>query len=806
MRKLAFFLCFFLKLVSVFSQVPSPSQFLGYPLGSQFTAHDKILGYFKKVSENNPRVKMQTYGRTYQNRELVLAFVSSPQNIQRLEEIRLANLATTNGIKPTVLPKVGIVWLSYNVHGNEASSSETAMKVLFKLSTDADSIKRYLENTVVVIDPCLNPDGRERYVNYYQSAIGSKPNPDPAAREHNEPWPGGRTNHYYFDLNRDWAWQTQRESVQRLKVYRQWMPQVHVDFHEQNYNEPYYFAPGAEPMHDEVTSWQRKFQQLVGKNNAKYFDAHGWSYFTKERFDLLYPSYGDTYPLCNGAIGMTYEQGGIGAGLAVLTQNGDTLTLADRIAHHYTASMATLETVSGHVTQLLTEFQRFFNPALRNAKSKSRSYVLKTSDVARMKKLCAWLNDNGIQYGFGANDTYAGLNYATGKVERFAVSRNDMVVSLNQPQAVLANVLFEPHTHITDTNTYDITAWAVPYLYNMDAFACKVQIKGLYQELAVEPAAVQNQANPFAWAFPSNTTGAMSFLNQLQQLQIRVRVADEAFVYAGVHFKKGTFLVYRAENTKLKDDLQELVTRFAKQYDVALTSLPSGLVDKGRDLGSSVYRLLKPNNIALLTGELCNAQSVGEVWHYLEKMAKVNVTLVNCDDRQMVDFSGFSTLIVPAGTYKDGLIRSLASWVKLGGKLVVLENANYSFVGKEGFAIQMRQQLSVPLGEELILGGIYRAQWQKECALNYNLPKSLYILKNETLTFEEGNLDGQLSITPNGYKAGVVGQSTKKLMSGYQICTQRFDKGKVIYFAFDPLFREMLPACGKLFENAVFVY
>ena len=180
------------------------------------------------------------------------------------------------------------------------------------------------------MDPCLIPDGRDRYVNWFTSVAGKNFNPQRVAREHREPWPGGRSNHYNFDLNRDWAWQTQVESQHRIKIYNQWMPQVHVDYHELGINEPYYFAPAAEPFHEVITPWQREFQTTIGKNHAKYFDANGWLYFTKERFDLLYPSYGDTYPTYNGSIGMTYEQGGIGAGLGIINEDDDTLTLVDR--------------------------------------------------------------------------------------------------------------------------------------------------------------------------------------------------------------------------------------------------------------------------------------------------------------------------------------------------------------------------------------------------------------------------------------------------------------------------------------------
>jgi len=295
---------FIISFTGLIAQVQSPGDFLGYKLGTRYTPHFKIVNYFNYLADKLPgTVKLLQYGETNEGRPLIVAFISAQENIQNLENIRKNNLRLANMALDKMAPVENapvIVWLSYNVHGNETSSSEAAMKTIYDLvNTDNASAKDWLKNTVVVIDPCINPDGRDRYVNWFNSVVGKNYNPRLDAREHREPWPGGRTNHYNFDLNRDWAWQTQVESRQRLKLYRQWMPQIHVDYHEQGINNPYYFAPAAQPYHEIITPWQREFQLSIGKNNAKYFDQNGWLFFTKEIFDLYYPSYGDTYPIYN---------------------------------------------------------------------------------------------------------------------------------------------------------------------------------------------------------------------------------------------------------------------------------------------------------------------------------------------------------------------------------------------------------------------------------------------------------------------------------------------------------------------------
>ena len=228
----------------------SPSEFLGYDLGDHFTYHHKVVSYYQHVSENTSNVKIISYGETYEQRPLMVAVISSDKNMAILEGLRKDNLKRTGLFKgSTNHEKVGIVWLSYNVHGNEANSTEASMKTLYALANRQNSdSQKWLENTIVILDPCINPDGRDRYAHWFRMTANRWPDADPVSREHMEPWPGGRTNHYYFDLNRDWAWQTQTESASRIALYNQWMPHVHVDFHEQGINSPYFFAPAAEPV------------------------------------------------------------------------------------------------------------------------------------------------------------------------------------------------------------------------------------------------------------------------------------------------------------------------------------------------------------------------------------------------------------------------------------------------------------------------------------------------------------------------------------------------------------------------------
>ncbi len=821
-------LLFFLLAVgitTVFAQAPSPDEFLGYPLGSKFTPHQKVVDYFKKVASTNKNIQLQTYGKTYEGRELLLAVISDQANMDNIEQIRTANLALAKADKnaPKLAKQPAIVWLSYNVHGNESNSTETSMKVIYTLATAKDNqTKEWLKNTVIIIDPCLNPDGRERYVSNYNMISGLVPNADPAAIEHTEPWPGGRPNHYYFDLNRDWAWQTQIESQQRILVYHKWMPQVHVDFHEQGYNEPYYFAPAAEPVHQDITPWQREFQVIVGKNNAKYFDQNGWQYFTKERFDLLYPSYGDTYPLYNGAIGMTYEQGGIRAGLAVLTLDGDTLTLKDRIAHHFTTSMATIETAALNSEKLISEFKKYFEKSISNPPGNYKTYVVKAQNIDRLNKLASLLMKNNISYAFGGEKTLNGYNFETQKQENFKIERNDLVLNLLQPSAVLASVLFEPQTIVSDSNTYDITAWALPYAYGLNAYAVKESINGSFQTTNLKKESLPVISNPYAWSMSWDAIKDAQVLVELQKQKIKVRISEEGFTIGNKAYQSGSLLIYRAENEKLDKDLAKKLNDIAQKFNTLFFPIASGFVDKGKDFGSNVYPILTTPKIAVVTGQGTSSLAVGAVWHFFEQELNYPVTMINAQNAASIDINKVNVLILPDGTYEDKLTEKLSSWINAGGKLILLDDAISSFIGKKGFDIKKKEYVKKDekvaneriYGEKdkddlknSIPGAIYKVTLDQTHPLALGLGKYYYTLKTDDRIYEPLEKGWNVGVLKEkSYISGVAGDNVKKkLETGLLYGVQKSGKGSVVYLSTDVMFRAFWESGKQLFTNAVFL-
>ncbi len=345
-------------------KIPRPDSFLGYPLGARFTSWDRIVAYLEALDAASDRVTMWEYGKTYEGRPLKLLALSTPANLERLEEIRgnVQRLADPVGLaageRDRIVRKTPlVVWLAYGVHGNESSSAEAALGTAYLLAAAQGETAALLENVVVLIDPLQNPDGRERYVNGYKQRRGDEANPRRAAAEHYETWPGGRQNHYMIDLNRDWAWASQQETRQRIAAYRSWEPQVYVDFHEMSSESSYFFPPAAEPIHPQIDRRVLSWLDTFGRANADAFDRQGWIYFKGENYDLFYPGYGDSYPSLRGAVGMTYEMAGGGrAGQAIALTDGSVLTLADRVARHLTTSLTTVRTASRNSRKMLEDF------------------------------------------------------------------------------------------------------------------------------------------------------------------------------------------------------------------------------------------------------------------------------------------------------------------------------------------------------------------------------------------------------------------------------------------------------------------
>ena len=830
-RVFLLFICLLTAGIS-FGQLQSPEQFLGYKIGTRYTPHYKIVNYVKAVAQARPdMVKIEKYGETNEGRELLIAYIASPENLQRLEEIRQNNLrlAGVSKDKNTAVTAntPAIVWLSYNVHGNETSSSEASMLTLYTLVNPANAKSiAWLKNTVIILDPCINPDGRDRYVNWFNSVVGKNMNADPQSREHMEPWPGGRSNHYNFDLNRDWAWQTQIETQQRMLKYNQWLPQVHVDFHEQSYNNPYYFAPAAEPYHEVITPWQREFQNIIGRNNAKYFDQNGWLYFTKERFDLFYPSYGDTYPIYSGAIGMTFEQGGGGrGGLAVITNTADTLTLVDRVNHHYTTGLSTVEVASQNAQRLITEYKKFYDDSRAGKGNVNKTYVLTSDNAAKISSIAQLFQKNGIEYGTVANNEFTGTSYASGKEEKAQLKKYNIAVSSSQTRSVLARVLLEPRGKLADSVTYDITAWALPYVYNVDAYAVKNALS--LQPFAVAANTKSIPSSTYGYLIKYNSVNSVKLLGQLLKQGIKVRFSEKPFTYNQKLYDRGTLIVLEKGNPA---NLLSVLNNLAAGNDADIEAVSTGFMDKGPDFGSPDIKVVMRPKVALVTGEQTSSLGAGEIWNFFEQQIDYPVTLINATDLGRISLKDYTVLIMPDGSYKSltdkNVSDKLKQFVNSGGNLIALENAVQQLAGGD-WGIKLKEEKDDNTAKDKgdytalkkyenrerdevsssIPGAIYKVQLDNTHPLAFGYTDFYYTIKQDANVYEflkDGWNVGV--IKQNNYIAGFAGTKVKKqLKDGLLIGVTNIGNGSVVFLADDPLFRQFWEGGKLLFSNAVFL-
>jgi len=802
----------------------SPADFHYHPFGEAFTPHHALVDYVQHVAANSPHAVIQEYGRTNEERPLLALTISSPANLERLEEIRkshLQGLGLETG-RPTIKDEIAIIWLSYGVHGNEAAASESAMLTLHQLADPTNERTReWLENTVVILDPCLNPDGFDRYISWYKTTRHKQPNMHLDDREHQEPWPKGRHNHYYFDLNRDWVWQTQVETKQRLALYQQWMPHVHVDVHEMGVESPYFFAPAAEPMHDYITDWQKDFQAISGKNHSKYFDQQGWLYYTKQVFDLFYPSYGDTYPTFNGSVGMTYEQGGSHrAGRAVIRRSGDTLTLMQRIEAHKTTCLSTVEAAAANADRLILEMKSYFEQNRMNPPGKYRSYIIKRSASAegRIDQLLQLFDAHQIEYSnCTGSGSASGFDFQTGETGVFKYDQQDILIPVKQSKGTLVQVLMEPQSNLEDSLTYDITAWSLPYAYHLQAYALTEALRkadGYAMPTVSSPSAAQAQ---YAYAIPWNAGKTIRMVGDLLEQGAILRYAEKAFKMGGRSFEPGTILILRAENKALVQQLPAMLGNLSKQHQVSIYGFDTGMAQDGPDLGSGDMRLLRKPKVMLWSSDEVSSQAVGQFWHLFDEEWEYPLTIGTGNSIRDLDLESYTHLILPEGRYPSA--SPLKDWVQEGGTILAIGSALRAFDNDQSFGIaqtEAKASSSTPSAvsdytnqerdrmTRRLAGAVIEIELDGSHPLAFGLGDRYFSLKNRSTSYEPLKEGWNIGLADRP-RAGFVGSNIRSGLKGkLNIGLQPMQRGKVIYMVDNPLYRSFWVAGKQLVANAIF--
>ena len=830
--------------------VPSPADVLGVPLGSRFHHHHQLLDYLEVLADASPRVSLEPYGTTYEGRPLTLAIISSSSNIARLDSIRADRqlLADPSTLEPNERKALtdrapAVLWLGYGVHGNESSSAEAALATAYVLAAQRDSDA--LDNVVVLIDPLMNPDGRERYVQGYRSRRGATPNPDPLSAEHREPWPGGRGNHYGLDLNRDWAWATQTETRHRLVAFRAWEPQVTVDLHEMAASSTYFFPPSAEPVHPRIREKARHWLELFGRGNAKAFDAIGWTYYVADRFDLFYPGYGDSYPTLRDGIGMTYEVGGGGrAGAAINLTDGRVKSLADRVVRHLTSSLTTVATTMANSHPLVEEFAA---TRARNAASSPTTYVW-SANAPEADGLAELLDRHGIR----VQRTTEGIEVEGMSISEPLPSRpsksielapGDYVVATNQPLGPLAAALLERDAKIGDSflsaqrqrvlddreaEFYDITAWSLPMAFNLPAWRIdgKIPDQRLIAFGFDQPPPVPSTtkaSSAIGFIAPPDGIDGYRFAIELWRRQIRFRRTSEPFILDGKDFPAGSLIIAAEDHTldawsQLRGDLP----RIAAEFSVTLEPTESAWTTHGVDLGSDRFPASAASRIGLVRGSGISPSSFGALWHLLDQSLHASHSLLEISE--LTDLlSGFDTIVVPDSwqlELSESTGTALSSWVDRGGVLIAI-GRSAEYVGQRGLGAESQSQQTgsdpetpedtaadEPIGATLTVPGALVAATYAKHPINHGLlsdPVWLYIGDAGRSAFESTSTVVAHVLDEQPRLAGFAWPEGDEHLPGTPLVSvERSGDGYLVLFYQDPAFRLFTRGTMPILLNALF--
>jgi hypothetical protein len=677
--------------------IPSLEAVVGHATGERITWSRDVRRYFDALAMAAPdRVRIYDYGKTWEGRELFYVTISSAENIAKSDEIRAGMRAlrdprgTSAGEAQRLISELTpSTWLAYGVHGNEISSTDAAMMTAYHLlaSTRDARVAKILDSTVVIINPMQNPDGRDRFIHRFETALGLEPSSDRISAEHNEPWPSGRTNHYLFDLNRDWFIRSQPETRGHADAVLDWLPVAFVDLHEMGSDSTYYFAPEAVPFNPHLSADQRSSLELFGRTNARWFDQFGIDYFTREVFDAFYPGYGASWPSYFGSVAMTYEQASA-RGLIVRQYDGQELSYAETVRNHFLTSMGTAETVARNREKLLRDFYDYQLSAVSEGSEQDlRAYIIPAQrDQNAVDRLGALLAAQGIEVGRASGAFSAcGANFDAGS----------LVINLDQPAKRFLRTLMDRETPMEEDfvaeqerrhdrniehEMYDVTAWSLPLLFNLESVEChrKVATRVTPVEAGVVPTPALPGKAAVAYLVPWGERSAVRLLSRALRDGIALKSSDKAFRNGGQQYPAGTLIIDVADNAP---DLHERLLDYIRQTQARVVAVNDSWVTDGPSFGSSKVVRMNAPRVAIAWDEPSSSYSAGNLRYVIERQFDYPVTAIRVAQLRSADLARYQVLILPDSSdgYMDALgesgVAGLRDWVERGGVLISLARA-----------------------------------------------------------------------------------------------------------------------------------
>ena len=782
--------------------IPKPSEVIGHEVGEWHVTHDKLVQYMYAIANSSDRVIIEETGKTYENRPLLILKVSSPDNLKNLEKIKENHIKITNGKKISEFTNMpAVVYQGFSVHGNEASASNAALLGIYYLAASNESeTLEILNNTVILYDPCLNPDGLQRFANWVNSNKNLIPNPDNNDREFSEVWPGGRTNHYWFDLNRDWLPVQLPESKARIKTFTDWLPNIVTDHHEMGTNSTFFFQPGVPSrVNPLIPNFNQELTEKIAKYHSEHLDKIGSLYYSKENYDDFYFGKGSTYPDINGSIGILFEQAS-SRGHLQQSQNG-ILTFPFTIKNQLTTIISTLNAASSLRTQLLSYMNEFYIEALDEVNNS------KTSGI-----------------GFGNNyDKTSSYQLAkilkSHKIDVFETNSKNYkyYVPLKQKKSRLIRAMFETSTNFQDSLFYDVSAWTFPLAFNVNHEFLKKELEVV--KSFDEPKGKVSNFSDYGYLIKPHDYNIPKLINSLQEKGIRIKSSSKSFKINSDYFDYGSLLIPVVGQSISSKNIYDLLNNVSNKTGIDIYALKNGYEDN-IGFGSGSFTTIKTPKIGLIVGSGVRAYDAGEIWHLFDTRYEIPITKIDIKNLNRVNLSQYTHVILPSYSGTDLSTTKIQDFLKSGGNLIAYRSSinwlernkfiNVDFIKNDisakDVSFEDRSKFS---GAQVVGGAIFETKIDKSHPINFGFHNDvLPTFRNNTIFMkpDKNSYNNPIKYTENPLLSGYISNDNLEILKqSVPFKIKRFTSGKIFLFTDNTNFRAFWYGTNRLLMNAIYM-
>ena len=797
-------------------RIPTPHSVLGHQVGEWHVSHDKLVNYMYRLASTSDRISIEDRGTTFEGRPILLLTITDPDNHSNIESIKKSHIELTEfgSDKLDIKNLPIIVYQGFSIHGNEPSGANAGILAAYHLAaSESDETKKILKNTVILFDPSYNPDGLQRFSQWANSNRNMNLNPDNQDREYNENWPRGRTNHYWFDLNRDWLPAQLPESKARIKTFANWIPNILTDHHEMGTNSSFFFQPGINSrVHPLTPIMNQKLTKKIGNFHADALNKIGSLYYSEEDYDDFYYGKGSAYPDVNGSIGILFEQAS-SRGHIQESDNG-ILTFPFTIRNQLTAAFSTLKAANEMRVEILSYYRDFYNDnRILAEKDKTKAIIFEApKDPATTYHLAEILNIHDIKiHRLKKTQLRNGYNFS---------KDNSYIIPLNQKKYKLIRAMFDTQTKFSDSLFYDISAWTFPLAFNVNYhFENSEKLIGSKVEKLVFPKGYIDKKSTYAYLFEGNSYYAPKAINYLIEKGVRVKIGLKPFILNGEKFDYGTYLIPVQNQVLSVNEIYKEVKKIASESSINVKGVSTGLTEDGIDLGSRNFLTVKQPKIALIVGDGIRSYDAGEIWHLLDTKYDISITKIDVNNLKMFDLSRYSHIILPDYTGNKINASQIKNFIDNGGNLIAYRSSikwlNENEIIKIDFIKNDLKPSKVNFdqkrnhfGAQLISGAIFNTNIDRSHPINFGISNyTIPHFRNSTIFMspEKDKFNNPIRYTNEPLMSGYISNvNLKVLKNSVPFKIKRYGKGKVIMFTDNTQFRAFWYGTNRLLANAIF--